>query len=105
MATETKEMKLYQEKLSFATRQGSLTEADKKEIEEFFYMHFINDSGDRGTVTSIDGNTDLFHGFTRNYDPLNKEIFLELVRDGNSGTFDNMFPSWQKALNEVDSYV
>ena len=78
---------------------------NKKEIEEFFYMHFINDSGDRGTVTSIDGNTDLFHGFTRNYDPLNKEIFLELVRDGNSGTFDNMFPSWQKALNEVDSYV
>ena len=34
MATETKEMKLYQEKLSIKIRQGYLTEANKKKIEQ-----------------------------------------------------------------------
>lgn len=34
MATETKEMKLYQEKLSIKIRQGYLTEANKKRIEQ-----------------------------------------------------------------------
>ena len=34
MATETKEMKLYQEKLSFSIRQGYLTEENMKRIEQ-----------------------------------------------------------------------
>jgi hypothetical protein len=70
---------------------------NKREIEEFFYMHFINSAGGR-----IEGNNDLFYAWTRNYDPDNKDIFSELIRDGNLGKFDKIFSSFQEALHQVE---
>jgi hypothetical protein len=71
---------------------------NKKDIEEFFYMHYLNTDNGR-----IEGNNDLFYVRKRNYNPSNKKIFFELISDAKARRFDCIFDSFTKALDQVDS--
>ena len=48
---------------------------DKEDIEEFFYMHYLNIGDGR-----IKGNNDLFYVRKRDYDSSNKNMFIEIWR-------------------------
>ncbi|MDG2228698.1 MAG: hypothetical protein P8L74_01085 [Gammaproteobacteria bacterium] len=73
-------------------------EINKKDIEEFFYMHYLNIGEGR-----IEGNNDLFFVRKRDYDPSNKDMFIELIDDASSKKFDCIFDSFSKAIEQVDS--
>ena len=73
-------------------------EINKKDIEEFFYMHYLNIGDGR-----IEGNNDLFFVRKRDYDPSNKDMFIELIDDASSKKFDCIFDSFSKAIEQVDS--
>ncbi len=70
---------------------------DKEDIEEFFYMHYLNIGDGR-----IKGNNDLFYVRKRDYDSSNKNMFIELIDDTSAKKFDCVFDSFSEAMDQVD---
>lgn len=96
---EAKSKKEYEYLLKNINELKSKLDLNQSNIEEFFYMHYLHIHMGR-----VHGNNDVFHVRKRDYSLENKNIFSELMEDSNNGKLDNVFPSFRKALEQLEEF-